>query len=121
MEDPFVAHETAARLSLAIHSVRSWTERCCARTSLCAIVAVSSRSDMDKVPCGQSAVIRAAQMCGGNGWRQTMGDVVGLMTSNQTPPIPVRRLSQAPMSEGEPEPALEDVLWTERQATMPST
>ena len=114
MEDPFVAHETAARLSLAIHSVRSWT-------SLCAIVAVSSRSDMDKVPCGQSAVIRAAQMCGGNGWRQTMGDVVGLMTSNQTPPIPVRRLSQAPMSEGEPEPALEDVLWAERQATMPST
>jgi hypothetical protein len=87
--EPFADHATAARLSLAIHTVRSATSRSCARMSLWAIMPVSSKSEMVMAPCRLSLVTNWRATRTGKRWRQTIGDASGLSASNQTPPIPV--------------------------------
>ena len=95
-----MAHDRAARLSPAIHIVRSWTCRWCAKTPRWAMRPVSSKSEMDTVPALWSEVIRSCRIAAGNGCRQSTGGAVGSKASNQTPPMPWRHASQAPMSDG---------------------
>ena len=50
MDEPFVDQETAARLSLAIHKVRSRVSMQCEITALCPMIPASSKSEMEMVP-----------------------------------------------------------------------
>jgi hypothetical protein len=85
--EPFVDQETAAWLSLAIHNVRSRTSNVVAATSICAMIPVSSKSKMDRVPRRLFAVTRALATRGEKRWRQTTGADAGLVASH-TPPMP---------------------------------
>lgn len=95
-----MAQATAARLSLAIHIVRSVTSRVCARTSVCAMTPASSKSEMEMVPFGFSVVTSAADTPAENFCRHRMGDVLVSRASNHTPSIPCWQASQAPTSDG---------------------
>ena len=98
--EPLVAHVSEARLSPAIHRVRSWTWRVSASTALCAMVPASSRSEIEMVPRGCSQVTSSICTLWGKGERHTMGAVEGSNKSNHTPPIPSRQASQDPVSDG---------------------
>ena len=75
MADPFVNHNTAARLSLATRQcVCSRTSMEYARMSLWAITPVGSKSEMEIAP-------RLLE----NRWRQRMGGSLGRVGSHQLP------------------------------------
>ena len=70
---------------------------CWAKTSWWAMMPASSRSELVIVPDKWSAVIRDRRTSGGNVCRQTMLRPSG---RNQTPPMPAREASHAPMHVG---------------------
>jgi hypothetical protein len=80
--EPFVDQDTAARLSLTIHKVRSHTSYADAATSLCAIIPVSSRSETDNVPFRLVEVIKARATLGAKRCRHKTGAMVPSVASH---------------------------------------
>ena len=100
-DEPFSDHDKAARLSVAIHNVCSATSWARARTFLWAMSSASSRSEIDRVPCGWSLVTSVCWTDEGKRERQSMGCVGAVpVLRNQTPSMPDWQASQKPTNAG---------------------
>ena len=87
--DPLSDHDRAARLSVAIHNVRSAMSWAWAMMSLWATRAVNSRSEMEIAPLGWSRVTRVDWTREGKRCRHRIGAVrVVPLLPNHTLPIP---------------------------------